>query len=143
MSKSVLVVLLAVGLVTVMLAGCGLFGGSDEESSGERAAPAVSNDTPATPPAAPATEPAAPAAAGGSPCDAYARCCTDYAEALSKVQGVPAQAVDAQRQSCGQIEALKGTPAGGQSCQTALDAMKQASSMYKAMPGFQMPGSCE
>jgi len=59
------------------------------------------------------------------------------------VQGVPAQAVEATKQGCAQVEQLKTMGAAAdQACQQALDAMGQAAAAYKAMPGFAMPESC-
>lgn len=78
------------------------------------------------------------------PCDKYARCCLDYAEALGKIQGVPEQAVEATKQGCRQVEQLKTMGASAdQACEQALDAMGQAAAAYQAMPGFEMPNSCQ
>ena len=86
---------------------------------------------------------AAPAA-GGSVCDAYAACCNAYADALGKVEGIPAQSVEATKQGCEQIKNLKGMgDAAEQACQQALDAMKQAGEAYKSMPGFTWPDECK
>ena len=92
--------------------------------------------------ATPAPTPA-PVAASGSPCDAYAACCTAYADALGKVAGIPADAVNATRESCKQIDGLKASPGADQACQTALDGMKAGAEAYKAMPGFTWPDACK
>jgi hypothetical protein len=94
--------------------------------------------------APPAGGGAAPPAGGGggSVCDRYAACCTAYTNALSKVAGVPPAAIESQRASCGQIEALKTSPAADASCTTGLNGLKGASAAYKAMPGFVWPAEC-
>lgn len=108
-------------------------------------APAAGGEAPAAGGEAPAAGGEAPAAGagGGTPCDAYARCCSAYANSLSKVQGVPAAAIDSTKQSCTQIEALKTSPAADTACTQALNGMKQAANAYKAMPGFTMPAECQ
>jgi hypothetical protein len=127
----VVIAMLALGLYVV---ACG----------GETTAPA---EEPADEPAAePAEEPAAePAAEGdaGGPCEAYAACCTAYADALGGVEGIPAASVDATKQSCEAIEALKSLPTAADSCQQSFDALKQGMEAYKAMPGFEVPGACQ
>ena len=117
-------------------------------AKGEPAKTEPAKTEPAAEPAKtePAAEPAAePApAAGGSPCEAYAACCAGYVDALSKVEGMPAQALEGAKQGCAQIEQLKGMGAGAdQACTQALAAMKQGAEAYKAMPGFVMPDACK
>jgi hypothetical protein len=51
-------------------------------------------------------------------------------------------AVGAAKSSCDQIAGMKGLAGADDACQQALDGMKQAMGAYKAMPGFNVPGSC-
>lgn len=106
-------------------------------------APAGGAADPAAGGGAPAGGGGAAAGGGGGPCDAYAACCSGYIDSLSKVQGIPAASLDATKQSCAQIEQLKGSPAAATACTQGLNGMKQAAAAQKAMPGFVMPAACQ
>ncbi len=135
--------------LVIMLTGCS--GGdsaeepaAEEPAAGEAVARAVAAaEAAAEEPAAeePAAEEPAAEEAGGSACDAYAQCCSDYVEALGSVAGMEG-AVGAAKSSCDQISGMKSMPGADDACQQALDGMKQAMEAYKAMPGFNVPGSC-
>lgn len=90
-----------------------------------------------------ATKPKAVPPPGLRACEAYEKCCLDYADALGKVEGVPASAVDATRKGCEQVRQLADLgDSGEKACAQAMDAMRQAGEAYKAMPGFDWPDSC-
>lgn len=115
----------------------------DEPAQEEPAKEEPAKEEPAGEPAGEPAKEAAPAG-GGSPCDAYAACCNGYIDALSKVQGIPPQSIDAAKQSCAQIDQLKTMGAAAdQACTQALSAMKQGADAMKAMPGFEMPSACQ
>jgi serine/threonine protein kinase len=79
-----------------------------------------------------------------SACDRYMRCCNDYANAIERIRGMPEAAVAATRRGCAQVQQFKEMGAAAeQACQQALDAMREASAAYAAMPGFEMPSSCD
>ncbi len=82
-------------------------------------------------------------AAEGDACAQWEKCCKDYAEVLSKLDGVPESAVEATKKGCEQIEQLKGTPGAEEGCKMAMETMKKASEAFKAMPGFELPASCQ
>jgi hypothetical protein len=112
-------------------------------SGGDSAEAPAAAPPPAAEPAAaePAAEEPPAEEAGGGACEAYARCCSDYVDALGSVAGMEG-AVGAAKLSCDQIAGMKGLPGADDGCQQALDGMKQAMEAYKAMPGFNVPGSC-
>ena len=76
-------------------------------------------------------------------CDRYHKCCLGYVDALSRVQGIPKDALGSARKGCAQIEQLR--EMGEQAvaaCTQALEAMHQAEEAYKSMPGFVWPEEC-
>lgn len=79
----------------------------------------------------------------GDPCAQWEKCCKDYAEVLSKLEGVPGEAVEAMKKGCDQIEQLKATPQGAEACKMAMEGMRKTSEAYKAIEGFEMPASCQ
>jgi hypothetical protein len=77
------------------------------------------------------------------PCAEYATCCSDYIDALGKLPGYPAEAVDAAKQGCDAVEQLAGAPGGDEACKTSLDALKQGMDGMMAFPGWETPASCK
>ncbi len=83
------------------------------------------------------------AAAPGDPCSAYAKCCMDYVDALSKLDGYPAESVDAAKTGCQAAESYKTMPGMEETCTTMLDTMKTSMESMGAFPGWETPGSCK
>jgi hypothetical protein len=72
-------------------------------------------------------------------CAAFARCCSDYVDALKSTDG--GDKIE-DIHSCDRIADMKSLPTPDIACQHALDGIRQAMEVYKAMPGFSVPGSC-
>ena len=81
--------------------------------------------------------------AGGGACGQYEACCTAWADSLGAIDGYPQSAIDTQKEACKSIESMKGMPGAEESCQTALDAMKQGAAGMAAYPDWKVPSACE
>lgn len=100
----------------------------------------------APPPPSPISEPAPtssdPAATAPTLCQRYEACCVAWAESMRGIDGYPESAIDPMKEACESIRTMQGLPGAEESCETALDAMREGAVSMAAYPQWELPREC-
>jgi len=105
--------------------------------------PSPQDPSPSPSPAA-EPEPASPNPPETTPnaCYRYEACCMAWADSLRVIDGYPLSAIEDQKAACASIRSLEGIPGAEDSCERALEAMREGAAGMSAYPEWESPTEC-